>query len=156
MENSPASVLRWLPLELAVTVQLPASAQESAVRQLLLRESAPQALVRIVSKNRRRYGGYIVHVGIVLMFMGFAGEGFGIDEQALLKPGEQVQVDRLIRVGQPRDHLPVERRKEAGHHGHLDEASRRTLLAEGCGRAARPSLDERRWHGVRARRREDG
>ncbi|MEZ5416468.1 MAG: cytochrome c-type biogenesis CcmF C-terminal domain-containing protein [Vicinamibacterales bacterium] len=54
------------------------------------------ALVGLVSRNKRRYGGYIVHVGIVLMFMGFAGEGFGRDEQALLKPGQQVQIDRYV------------------------------------------------------------
>ena len=53
------------------------------------------AMIGLVARNKRRYGGYIVHVGIVLMFLGFAGEGFGRDEQALLKPGEQVQVDRL-------------------------------------------------------------
>ena len=34
------------------------------------------ALVGLVGRNKRRYGGYIVHVGIVLMFLGFAGEGF--------------------------------------------------------------------------------
>ena len=50
----------------------------------------------MVARNKRRYGGYIVHLGIVLMFLGFAGEGFGRDEQALLKPGEQVQVDRYV------------------------------------------------------------
>ncbi len=54
------------------------------------------AMVGLVSRNKRRYGGYLVHVGIVLMFMGFAGEGFGIDEQALLKPGQQVTVDRYV------------------------------------------------------------
>lgn len=54
------------------------------------------AMVGLVSRNKRRYGGYIVHVGIVLMFMGFAGEGFGRDEQALLKPGQQVTVDRYV------------------------------------------------------------
>jgi cytochrome c-type biogenesis protein CcmF len=54
------------------------------------------ALVGLVSRNKRRYGGYIVHVGIVLMFMGFAGEGFGRDEQALLKPGQEVTVDRYV------------------------------------------------------------
>ena len=31
--------------------------------------------------SRRRYGGYIVHLGIVLMFLGFAGEGFKQEEQ---------------------------------------------------------------------------
>jgi cytochrome c-type biogenesis protein CcmF len=54
------------------------------------------AMIGMVARNKRRYGGYIVHVGIVLMFLGFAGEGFGRDEQALLKPGEQVQVDRYV------------------------------------------------------------
>jgi cytochrome c-type biogenesis protein CcmF len=47
------------------------------------------ALVGLVGRSKRRYGGYIVHVGIVLMFLGFAGNGFKREEQTLLKPGEQ-------------------------------------------------------------------
>ena len=31
------------------------------------------ALVGLVGRNKRRYGGYIVHLGIVLIFLGFAG-----------------------------------------------------------------------------------
>ena len=50
------------------------------------------ALVGLVSRSKRRYGGYIVHVGIAVMFLGFAGEGFKQEEEALLKPGEQVTV----------------------------------------------------------------
>ncbi len=50
------------------------------------------ALIGLVGRSKRRYGGYIVHVGIVLMFLGFAGEGFKKDAQAVLKPGEQVTV----------------------------------------------------------------
>ena len=34
------------------------------------------ALVGLVGRNKRRYGGYIVHLGIMLMFLGFAGSGF--------------------------------------------------------------------------------
>ena len=45
------------------------------------------ALIGLVGRNKRRYGGYIVHVGIVLMFLGFAGEGFKQDEQVLLEAG---------------------------------------------------------------------
>ena len=45
------------------------------------------AMIGLVGRSKRRYGGYIVHVGIVLMFLGFAGEGFKQEEQALLKPG---------------------------------------------------------------------
>ncbi len=50
------------------------------------------ALVGLVGRSRRRYGGYIVHVGIVLMFLGFAGQGFKQEEQMLLKPGQQATV----------------------------------------------------------------
>ncbi|HSC27192.1 MAG TPA: cytochrome c-type biogenesis CcmF C-terminal domain-containing protein, partial [Vicinamibacterales bacterium] len=50
------------------------------------------ALIGLVGRSKRRYGGYIVHVGIVLMFLGFAGEGFKQEEQVLLKPGQEVAV----------------------------------------------------------------
>ncbi|HEY5619163.1 MAG TPA: cytochrome c-type biogenesis CcmF C-terminal domain-containing protein [Vicinamibacterales bacterium] len=57
------------------------------------------ALIGLVARNKRRYGGYIVHVGITLLFLGFAGEGFKQDEQVLLKPGQQTQVgDFTIRL----------------------------------------------------------
>ena len=54
------------------------------------------ALVGLVGRNKRRYGGYIVHLGIVLIFLGFAGEGFKQTEEALLKPGQQVQVGDFV------------------------------------------------------------
>jgi cytochrome c-type biogenesis protein CcmF len=34
------------------------------------------ALGQLVAKSRRRYGGYIVHVGIAVMFFGFAGKSW--------------------------------------------------------------------------------
>ena len=49
-------------------------------------------MIGLVSRNKRRYGGYIVHAGIVLIFLGFAGEGFSRDQQLLLKPGEEATV----------------------------------------------------------------
>jgi cytochrome c-type biogenesis protein CcmF len=52
------------------------------------------AIVGLVGRNKRRYGGYIVHVGIVLMFIGFAGSAYKIDQQVALKLGEQVTVGR--------------------------------------------------------------
>jgi cytochrome c-type biogenesis protein CcmF len=53
------------------------------------------AMVGLVGRSRRRYGGYIVHVGIVLMFLGFAGQGFKQEEQVLLKIGQSVSVGRF-------------------------------------------------------------
>jgi cytochrome c-type biogenesis protein CcmF len=57
-------------------------------------EPPAQALVRLVGKNKRRYGGYVVHFSIVLMFVGFAGAAFNqetsgeVDEGDSLKIGE--------------------------------------------------------------------
>ena len=52
------------------------------------------AIIGLVGRNKRRYGGYIVHLGIVSIFLGFAGNGFKRDEQVLLKPGEQATIGR--------------------------------------------------------------
>ncbi|HYT66454.1 MAG TPA: cytochrome c-type biogenesis CcmF C-terminal domain-containing protein [Vicinamibacterales bacterium] len=46
------------------------------------------ALIGLVSRQRRRYGGYIVHVGITLMFLGFAGQGYKLEENMKLNPGQ--------------------------------------------------------------------
>ncbi|MCC6903656.1 MAG: heme lyase CcmF/NrfE family subunit [Polyangiaceae bacterium] len=54
------------------------------------RESIHTSLLRLVDKSRRRYGGYIVHFGIVLMFIGFTGKAWSIDKEATLAPGDQV------------------------------------------------------------------
>src|SRR4051812_28796568 len=52
------------------------------------------ALVGLVGKNKRRYGGYIVHVGIVLICFGFAGNARKLDEQVLLKLGATTQIGK--------------------------------------------------------------
>ena len=54
------------------------------------------ALIGLVDRNKRRYGGYIVHLGIVLAFLGFAGDGFKREEQVLLKPGQQTTVGHFM------------------------------------------------------------
>jgi cytochrome c-type biogenesis protein CcmF len=50
------------------------------------------ALVGLVGRNKRRYGGYLVHVGIVLMFLGFAGSGYKQKQIVEATPGQNVTV----------------------------------------------------------------
>jgi cytochrome c-type biogenesis protein CcmF len=61
-------------------------------RHNMYQESYPYALVRLIGRNRRRYGGYIVHLGILTYFVAFAGYAFKVDKEATLKPGESVSV----------------------------------------------------------------
>jgi cytochrome c-type biogenesis protein CcmF len=51
-------------------------------------ESVPVALVRLVARNRRRYGGYIVHAGVVVLFCAFAGLAFKREFDVTLKAGQ--------------------------------------------------------------------
>ncbi|MEK6597136.1 MAG: cytochrome c-type biogenesis CcmF C-terminal domain-containing protein, partial [Gemmatimonadota bacterium] len=59
-------------------------------RMRMYQESLPLALANLVNRNRRRYGGYIVHVAILLYFVGWAGMAFRVTREATLAPGESV------------------------------------------------------------------
>jgi cytochrome c-type biogenesis protein CcmF len=50
------------------------------------------AIVGLVGRNKRRYGGYIVHLGIVLIFLGFAGNGSKKDVMVRLPLAKQATV----------------------------------------------------------------
>jgi cytochrome c-type biogenesis protein CcmF len=50
------------------------------------------AFTHLISRNRRRWGGYIVHVGIVLIFTAFAGSAFDVELRKALNPGDTVAV----------------------------------------------------------------
>ena len=51
------------------------------------------AFVRLVGRARRRYGGFLVHAGIAVMFLGVAGRAWGSDKEVSLRPGESVQIE---------------------------------------------------------------
>jgi cytochrome c-type biogenesis protein CcmF len=59
-------------------------------RHRLHGENFALAFARLIGRNRRRYGGYIVHLGIVTYFVAFTGLAFKTEMQASLKPGESV------------------------------------------------------------------
>ncbi|HET7418342.1 MAG TPA: cytochrome c-type biogenesis CcmF C-terminal domain-containing protein [Solirubrobacterales bacterium] len=63
-------------------------------RRRLSGEGTPQALVGLVSRNRRRYGGYIVHAGIAVLLIGIAASSsFQTNRDVDLRPGESTVVD---------------------------------------------------------------
>jgi cytochrome c-type biogenesis protein CcmF len=61
-------------------------------RHRLHGESYLLAFGRLVARNRRRYGGYVVHLGIVTYFVAFAGAAFKKDMEASLRPLESVEM----------------------------------------------------------------
>ena len=52
-----------------------------------------QALGSLMTRNRRRYGGYIIHFGVVLIFVGITGSSaYQIERDVVLDPREQTTV----------------------------------------------------------------
>jgi cytochrome c-type biogenesis protein CcmF len=87
-----------LALFIFATFALVGLAQEfwrgAAARRTLSGGSMPAALVAVVSRNRRRYGGYIVHAGIAVLLIGIAASSsFQTKRDVVLRPGQSTVVD---------------------------------------------------------------
>lgn len=62
-------------------------------RQRVHGESYPVALLLLTLRNKRRYGGYVVHLGVVLCFLAFTGNAFRTYQpEVALLPGESLDV----------------------------------------------------------------
>ena len=67
-------------------------ARGTAARMRSAKEGAATALVTMFSRARRRYGGYVVHLGIVFMFLGFLGAAYDVEREDTLGSGETMDV----------------------------------------------------------------
>jgi cytochrome c-type biogenesis protein CcmF len=50
------------------------------------------AMIELTHRNTRRYGGYVVHMGVVVMFIGFTGAAFNKDTTVEVQAGSKVQL----------------------------------------------------------------
>ena len=65
----------------------------ASARRVMTGESLPRALTRLTGRNRRRYGGFLVHAGIAVLFLGVAASSAFIQQRDVrLSPGDSVKV----------------------------------------------------------------
>jgi len=57
------------------------------------KENLLQAFGMLMRKNQRRYGGYVVHLGIVFILIGIAGAAFNEERLANVLPGSSIEID---------------------------------------------------------------
>jgi cytochrome c-type biogenesis protein CcmF len=50
------------------------------------------SMFELTHRNTRRYGGYLVHVGVVIMFIGYTGAAFNLDKTVELKQGQSTDL----------------------------------------------------------------
>jgi len=57
-----------------------------------LNESAGTALMTLLRRNQRRYGGYIVHAGVVILLLGVSGAAFNEEKLENISPGDSTRI----------------------------------------------------------------
>ena len=62
-------------------------------RRAMAHEAVPVAMVSLVRRNRRRYGGYLVHLGIIVLFVGIAASSaFQQATDVQLRTGQSTRI----------------------------------------------------------------
>jgi cytochrome c-type biogenesis protein CcmF len=78
-------------------------------RQHMVSERPARAVINLIAKNNRRYGGYIIHVGVALAFVGIVASSFFRTEvKKTIKPGGSFAVGpyELVFLGLQHDETP--------------------------------------------------
>ncbi|HEY2393017.1 MAG TPA: heme lyase CcmF/NrfE family subunit [Candidatus Angelobacter sp.] len=57
-------------------------------------------MYQLTRRNMRRYGGYVVHFGVVLVVIGLSGAAFNKDLEQEMGKGDKMQIGRYTLVGQ--------------------------------------------------------
>lgn len=86
--RDPLALLTYTLAGFVATTILQEFQKGISARRRLHGESVFAAASNLVTRNRRRYGGYIVHAGVVTMFAAFAGLAFKTEHDVTLRPGE--------------------------------------------------------------------
>src|SRR4051812_25647032 len=69
----------------------------TSARHATAGESWPRAFSSLVGRNRRRYGGYVVHAAIVLLAIGVVGSSaYDSKKEFLLRPGQTFSIGRYV------------------------------------------------------------
>ena len=79
-------------------------------RRAMTGEAPPLALVTLVRRNRRRYGGYVIHLGMAVMFIGVAASSaFQHARDVRLAPGQTARIGNgyVVRYERPTSRLDL-------------------------------------------------
>jgi cytochrome c-type biogenesis protein CcmF len=91
--ESVSSLVMFCLVAFVLTVVAQEFWRGASARRAMSGDSWPVSLARLVGRNRRRYGGFIVHAGIALLFLGVAASSAFVDRRdARLAPGQSTKV----------------------------------------------------------------
>jgi cytochrome c-type biogenesis protein CcmF len=87
------ALIGFFLIALVLLVTLQEFWRAARARQRAQGENFFTALTRLMGRNRRRYGGYFIHISMMVMAIGILGmESFQISTQGALKKGEELDI----------------------------------------------------------------
>jgi cytochrome c-type biogenesis protein CcmF len=93
--RQPAALLGFWLAAFVSCVTLYEFWRGALARRFNSNESLPLALWRLAGRNRRRYGGYVIHLGVVLMAIGIIGMGiYQTETQGTIPQGGQLTLGK--------------------------------------------------------------
>jgi len=85
----------WLSIVMSIFVTLTIIREfykGAAARSSGTGETFLEAIVNLTLRNTRRYGGYVVHFGFVLLFIGWVGQAFTTDAEGEMGVGDTLPI----------------------------------------------------------------
>jgi cytochrome c-type biogenesis protein CcmF len=91
--KSVPSLLMFLFVAFVLSVVAQEFWRGASARRVMTGEPFPRALARLTGRNRRRYGGFLVHAGIAVLFLGVAASSAFLEQRDVrLSPGDTIKV----------------------------------------------------------------
>jgi cytochrome c-type biogenesis protein CcmF len=95
-ERNPYAVLAFAFAAFAMTTNLQEFWIGAAARRKAHGEAPHVALARLFTSNRHRYGGYLAHIGILVMAVGVTASSVAVvEKEATLAPGESMETSGM-------------------------------------------------------------
>lgn len=99
--NKPWAALAFASCTFVATTIFLEFYRATRVRRALTGEGWLGSFGNLLLRNRRRYGGYLVHLAVVVMIVGITGaSAFDLEVEKSIKPGESINLGRYEMVYQ--------------------------------------------------------
>ncbi|MEK9975143.1 MAG: heme lyase CcmF/NrfE family subunit, partial [Deltaproteobacteria bacterium] len=87
-----AFTIFWIAIFVTVTILIEVG-KAAHVKGKQLQAGPLVGMIHVFQRNQRRYGGLVIHLGVVLMFLGFAGTFFSEERDLTLEREEMVPLN---------------------------------------------------------------
>ena len=87
-----AFTIFWIAIFVTVTILIEVG-KAAHVKGKQLQVGPLVGLIHVFQRNQRRYGGLVIHLGVVLMFLGFAGTFFSEERDLTLEREEMIPLN---------------------------------------------------------------